>query len=706
MSYAPRQDPDLEFLKDRELLEIASLLSSRRLPDPPLDPAFRSSLRRQLRRQHYEMLETSLPWWRRLFAGPSLAWSGAVAGIVLIAVAVLFAVHPGGSDNTLVVSSPLDHMRNVAVVQPMELQFAQPMDHQSVESALSIEPATQVTYTWQGNTLLVQPAAGQLAPNTQYRVTLAPTAASTTGHAIGKATTITFVTAPPPAPAPSASPTPQPAGIAIGTPVQLGPANGGVTAAWSADSSTLYYAGPDDSLQSVPAAGGTPVDLRTPAVEAISVGNDVNGSMLAVLSADAATTMKPDATAQHRYLVTGGLAVGWYRPGEAVVALPAGVYDLRNPAVDLTHPLVKFSGTAQQAAFSPDGSRVLYLDQAGQVHLVDIQAGKDTAWTSSTAGLPVWSQDGTRVAFVTLQGVETAAPDGSGTSMLASLDQLGVKTADGITLAWSGGSLLAATPAGLSGIDTTLRNPVQLSAGTLTAPSASPDHQGLAYVQNGSLYLVALQRPGAQDQLLAKAEAVLQPFMDARVAGDPQAAGKYLDAAGEAAYAKGTLVYSGQPHLSRWFPVFVQAHPDGTVVAVVRLVLADGNSVEQSQLDETITLLAGADGNLYVDGAIATPPRKVDAGPELLSVGLTGRQLTLQFDSDLDSSSLAGIGVAGPAGQAVAVTPGYANRTVTIDLGSATPGTLVQVTISTALKDVAGRGLPQSLLIPVLVPSS
>ena len=44
-------------------------------------------------------------------------------------------------------------MRDVAVVQPMKLTFQTAMDHQSVQDALQIVPATSVTYNWQGNTL-------------------------------------------------------------------------------------------------------------------------------------------------------------------------------------------------------------------------------------------------------------------------------------------------------------------------------------------------------------------------------------------------------------------------------------------------------------------------------------------------------------------------------------------------------------------------
>jgi len=43
------------------------------------------------------------------------------------------------------------------------------MDHQTTQGAVQITPATSVMYSWDQNsrTLAVQPASGNLAPNTQ-----------------------------------------------------------------------------------------------------------------------------------------------------------------------------------------------------------------------------------------------------------------------------------------------------------------------------------------------------------------------------------------------------------------------------------------------------------------------------------------------------------------------------------------------------------
>src|SRR5438477_12703321 len=79
-------DPELEdILQDDELRRVAAVLSSVRSPEPPLDDAFRTSLRRQLMQQAWAMSEGRYSWWRRAFAPPGLAWAGADAGLVLIA---------------------------------------------------------------------------------------------------------------------------------------------------------------------------------------------------------------------------------------------------------------------------------------------------------------------------------------------------------------------------------------------------------------------------------------------------------------------------------------------------------------------------------------------------------------------------------------------------------------------------------------------
>src|SRR5450759_1369156 len=180
-----RHDPDLDdVLQDEELRRLAGVLSSARRAEPPLDDAFRSGLRRQLMQQAWEMGEGRPSLWRRMFAPPGLAWVGAATGLVLIAGLVIFySTQSPGSLNQITISSTMDGSKAVALQQPILVSFNQPMDHAATRAAVQITPATNVTFAGSApsNALSVQPASGNLAPNTQYQVTIG-TGALTAGR--------------------------------------------------------------------------------------------------------------------------------------------------------------------------------------------------------------------------------------------------------------------------------------------------------------------------------------------------------------------------------------------------------------------------------------------------------------------------------------------------------------------------------------------
>ncbi|HEX6488156.1 MAG TPA: Ig-like domain-containing protein, partial [Candidatus Dormibacteraeota bacterium] len=580
--------------------------------------------------------------------------------------------------------------------------FQTAMDHQSVEQALQIVPATQVTYQWKGNTLLVQPVAGQLAPNTQYRLTLGSTATTSAGTQLGKPATIVFVTSPQPAPAlPTPTPTPVATGVALGRLVDVTPAVT-VTPAWSPDSATLYYADQNRALQSVPAGGGAPVSLGVEGVRSIAVKAD--GTSLAVQSdGGLIDELKSDGGALHTYVVPDALALGWHQD-QLLAVTPTAVIDVKQQN-SRVHPLASLSAVARQAVFSPDGGKLLYLDTAGTVHEVDLSSGHDTAWQTSATGLPAWSADGEHAAFLSsAQGLESAGPDGSAPAQLAALAQLGLTSTADVSLAWSGTSVLAGAPNVLSGVDLNLRRPAELQQAGAAALSGAPDGRSVAFVQNGSLWTGVVARPGLEAQLEQQAATTIAAFMTARKDGDAAGAGKYLDPAGQQAYAKGTLIFNGTPKLDRWFSVFLQAHPDGRVTAMLRLVLQDAHGLEVQQLDEILTLVPAPGGTSLVDGVQQTPARPVDGGPEVLSVSIAQGQVQITFDSDLKADSINGMALLNAAGVAVGESPAYSSRTVTLGFGSAKPGDLLTLTIPGAVHDVGGRAVAQAITIDIVVP--
>src|SRR5262249_7738307 len=256
-------DPELDdLMQDDELRHIAALLSTSTIPDPPLDDAFRTGLRRQLMNEAWTMSEGRPSWWRRAFAPPGMAWAGAAAGLLLIASVVVYTAvqQPGGFTQQVQVASPLDGSRTVALQQPILVSFNQPMDHPSTESAVQIAPATNVTYTWANNsrTLAVQPSGGTLAPNTQYQVTIGAGAKTAAGKSLDTPQTITFVTTPPPTPAATPTPRPTPS-TALGEKVLTGLGGAPALAAqWSSDSSSLYYLDGKGALRVISLKSGNP----------------------------------------------------------------------------------------------------------------------------------------------------------------------------------------------------------------------------------------------------------------------------------------------------------------------------------------------------------------------------------------------------------------------------------------------------------------
>src|ERR1700731_3697820 len=123
-----QHDPELDdILQDAELMHVADLLRAGRITDPPLDDAFRSALRRQLMNRAWGMGDGSVPWWRKAFGPPVLAWAGAAVGVVLIAAIVVFmANNPTPQDTrSVIVSSPMSDQAAVRLQQPILVTFNQ-----------------------------------------------------------------------------------------------------------------------------------------------------------------------------------------------------------------------------------------------------------------------------------------------------------------------------------------------------------------------------------------------------------------------------------------------------------------------------------------------------------------------------------------------------------------------------------------------------
>jgi hypothetical protein len=702
------------FAGEVELLQTARLL--RRLPRPAasVDPAFRSQLRRRLMAEAWRLQAPRTPWWRRALTPSGLAWSGAAVGLLAAALTAVyvFAV-PAGRDQYIVVSSPLANARTVAVVEPIPISFNQPMDHGSVERSVRVEPATNVSFQWTGNTLIVEPAGGRLAPNTQYTITVAPSARTASGQPLGQPRTIVFVTtALPPTPAPVQPPPPQAtppltaqrelAGDVARVPGWTRDGGGlvvigsGGAAVISADGSRRTPIGP----AGLPVASGVLSGDQSQLAYLRAGGAGNNGAGYLTISGQRPAGEVPVPAGDAR-------AVGWagdrllYLAGQNVYAVTGAPPPVLTPepagtsAGPVTSTLVARTSQPTSAAwFAPGGSSVAYLAVGGGLRLVDLGAGRDQAWNQPASTFLAWAPDGRRAAYLAgdsiLVGEPLAAP-----AVRIRLTDLGGAPSPPLWAAWSGrDQLLISMPGALWVVGADGIGLRKLANGDYEEPSWAPDGQAFGFRRSGALWTARISAGAAPAAgSLARADATLEDFMNARQAGKADAAAAYLDASGTAAYtAPGmALVGGGDPRLTRYFVVFGQDLGGATARFVVRLVLATANK-EVAQYDETITVERGADGRYLVHQATADDRRPVGKGPEVVSMAVERGQLRLAYDSDLAPASIApaSVVVKDASGHVANGTPAYEARTITIPLADLGGGR-GHLTITPAVRDVAGR---------------
>jgi hypothetical protein len=696
-----RYDPELDdILQDQELRRLGELLSAASRPEPPIDEAFRSGLRRQLMQTAWEMGEGRPSLWRRVFAPPGLAWMGATAGLLLIASVVVYMFTQPAGVNTLVVSSSLDGSHAVALQQPILVSFNQAMDHPSTEAAVQISPATNVSFSWSAtsNTLSVLPTSGNLAPNTQYQVTIGPGATTATGKPLAAAQTITFVTQPPAAPAPSPSPTPRaPAspGSLLTVEHQLTPLGGAITSLvqWSADSSTVYFVNSSGSLQLVPAKGG---DVKIVAADgasspSISPAGDrlayIRSGKIEVLTFAVGTTselaVSPAAT-----------LVGWAKD-QLEWATADGVYTQTAKGAVRLAPISNVS----LLSIAPDGTHaVVRQDQRlfllTQRCIIDptldcISSGAHTLQLGQlNADFYGWSPSGAQLMYT------------NGDALLVS-DLLG----NSLGTLPTGEASWSSQDAILLGSDTDLYQvrpdgsaPTKLANGTYRLPAWAPNGTAFSFLRGGTLWTASAPALPAQPSVLDQAAVVVNSFMQARQKGLPDQATAFLDDNGKHAYATGqmSLVIAGDPRFSRFYILtegITSTQPD-TATLVVRLVLTHGK-LDVSDFEETLTVIRDATTRQFViDQAISSAHRVLGKGAEVVGVVVAGDSIKVTFDSDLDPGTVSdGVRVLDSKGQQVDATATYANRTVTITGLDLKAGAHYRLVVLTTVRDVLGHNV-------------
>ncbi len=695
-------DPELEdVLQDDELMRIATLLASARLPEPPLDDAFRTGLRRQLMQQAWTMAEGRDSWWRRAFAPPGLAWAGAAVGVILIAAVVIALAGQGsGSPFQVTVSSNLDGSRGVALQQPILVNFNQPMDHASTEAAVQITPATTVAYSWEGNTLAVTPTSGNLAPNTQYQVTIGSGAKTASQQTLAQSQTITFVTQPAAAPTPPPSPRPTPASASLLTgEKQIATIGTGaaVSVQWAADSSAVYFIDANGGLDVVPAKGGTPTVIAQNGASspAISHAGDrlayIRGGKIEVLTF---ASGKTDELAVN----PAPTLLGW---SQTQLEWVAGGMVFNQPA---TSPkqigTLPSTGTVTALSISPDGSHVAYTQDQG-LFLKDLVSGKSVQLGAPGATFAGWSAGSSYILYATASSVVVADQAGHNQATLPSGDA-----------AWSSqDAILLGTDVDLTQVRPDGSALTRLSTGTYHSPAWAPNGASFTFVRGNGLWVASAPPLPAAPTPLDLASSAVTSFMDSRVKGLGDQATTYLDASGKQDYAAHgmNLVISGDPHLTRYYVLtseMVSTDPQ-TARVIVRLVLTHGK-LDVSEFEETLTLVRDPTTQQFViDAATAGTRHELGKGAEVVGVDISSGTLKLTFDSDLDPGTVSGgVLLLDAKGMPVEATSAYANRVVTFSGLDLSSGVKYRLVVLPTVRDVAGRNVSAEYDLDLLGPAA
>lgn len=699
-----RHDPELdEILQDQDLRRIGNLLSAAARPEPPIDEAFRSGLRRQLMQQAWEMGEGRPSWLKRAFAPPGLAWIGATAGLLLIASVVVYLLSSPSGGDTLRVSSSMDGSHAVALQQPILVSFNQPMDHPSTEAAVQIAPATNVSFAWSAssNTLSVLPTSGNLAPNTQYQVTIGPSAKTAAGKPLATAQTITFVTQPPASPAPSPSPTPRapasPSSLLTGE-HQLAPLGGLASSAvqWSADSSTVYFVDSKGALNAVSAKAGdvkvvAPNGASSPS---IAPAGDrlayIRGGKIEVLTFATGTTVEVDVT-------PAATVVGWAKD-KLVWSTTDAVYTegATKPARLAVLPT---GSDATVLSFAPDGAHAVYRQQQ-KLSLLDLATGKGTPLEQAGGAFYGWSPGGTQLIYAGTDSVIISDLQGNKVGTLAGAEA-GWSAQDAILLG-SDTDLYQVRPDGTAS--------TKLANGTYHMPVWAPNGAAFAFFRGNALWTATAPPLPPQPNPLDQAAAAVNSFLQARQNNKPDQATTFLDDNGKQAYATGglSLIINGDPHFSRFYVLtqtMTGTQPD-TATFVVRIVLTHGK-LDVSDFEETLTLVRDAATKPFlIDQATAGAHRDLGKGAEVVGVVVSADNVKVTFDSDLDPATVTdGVQVLDAKGKQVDVTVTYSNRTLTITGLDLKPGSHYKLVVLTTVRDVGGHNVASEYDLDLLAPA-
>ncbi len=190
----------------------------------------------------------------------------------------------------------------------------------------------------------------------------------------------------------------------------------------------------------------------------------------------------------------------------------AGTEDIyvRNLASGEERRVTAMDAAEVSASFSPDGSQIAFQDQMGATYILDLASGAVRELVPSLfgPGRPTWSADGSTIAFAAVKQYsqrfregtsqiltvdvatgeqEFHAPGAEHTSISTRGDDGPVWSPDGTSMAYVVGSTLRLMPVSADGTPT--GQPRELNGEVADAPSWSGDSTQLLYLSNGDLRL-------------------------------------------------------------------------------------------------------------------------------------------------------------------------------------------------------------------------
>jgi Bacterial Ig-like domain len=238
----------------------------------------------------------------------------------------------------------------------------------------------------------------------------------------------------------------------------------------------------------------------------------------------------------------------------------------------------------------------------------------------------------------------------------------------------------------------------------------APNGTSFAFVRGGAIWTATAPALPPEPTPLDDATSVVNQFMNARLAGQPDLATTFLDDSGKAAYASGgmNLIVKGDPAFSRFYILtgdVVGSQPD-TARFVVRLVLTH-NKIDVSDFEETLTLVRDPTTQRFlIDHAAAGSTNPLGKGAQVVSVEIDPDTVKVTFDSDLDPGTVTGaVTVVDSKGNTIDVTASYANRVVTLSGLNLKPGDHYKLVVLTSLHDVQGQPIAAEYHLDLVGPT-